>query len=222
MKGFVMNKRGSALLLLVLILGLPGCGGGDTEKGKGKKSASTAKITNKKNRMAQSDERAEGETMSLADAELQSFFSDMDDLVAFENSEERDFAEDQFAWSQDGEQLDTVYFEFGKDRVAEDQMDKLALNAEAAKELLEKAREQDSDAQLIIEGHACSSAGSEAYNKLISQKRAQDVADSLVEGGMDRDSLRVVGRGYDMPVVKDGDRDEQWANRRVELHVVHA
>jgi len=221
MKGFVMNKKGSALLLLALILGLPGCGGGDTDKGKGKKPASTKKMP-KKNRMAQSDERAEDDTMSLADAELQSFFSDMDDLVAFDDADDRELSDDQFAWSQEGEQLETVYFEFGKDRVAEDQVEKVALNAEAAKELLEKAREQAADVQLVVEGHACSSAGTQEYNKLISQRRAQEVTDSLVEGGMDRDNLRVVGRGYDMPVVRDGDRDEQWANRRVELHVVHA
>jgi len=44
----------------------------------------------------------------------------------------------------------------------------------------------------------------------------------VVADGIDRKDLQIVGRGKEMLVVKDGDRDEQWANRRVELHVVHS
>jgi len=205
------------LLLLALILGLPGCGGGD-------KKAKTTKAHDMSKKVAQ----AEGDlNMTLADAELsdeslRSFFDGMDELVAM-SDEELEQVADQFAWADaDQDDLEAVYYAFGKTTADEEQAAKIAYNVEQAKKLIADARAEGSDAQLIVEGHACASAGTPEYNLAISEKRAQDVANRLVEAGLDRDAIKVVGRGNGMLVVTDGDREEQWPNRRVELHVLRA
>ncbi|HLE76576.1 MAG TPA: OmpA family protein [Candidatus Babeliales bacterium] len=212
-----MNKKGSMLLLLALILGLPGCGGGD-------KKAKTTKAHDMSKKVAQ----AEGDSnMTLADAELsdeslRSFFDGMDEFVAM-SDEELEQVADQFAWADaDQDDLEAVYYAFGKTTADEEQAAKIAYNVEQAKKLIADARAEGSDAKLIVEGHACASAGTPEYNLAISEKRAQDVANRLVEAGLDRDAIKVVGRGNGMLVVTDGDREEQWPNRRVELHVLRA
>ena len=205
------------LLLLALILGLPGCGGGD-------KKAKTTKAHDMSKKVAQ----AEGDlNMTLADAELsdeslRSFFDGMDEFVAM-SDEELEQVADQFAWADaDQDDLEAVYYAFGKTTADEEQAAKIAYNVEQAKKLIADARAEGSDAKLIVEGHACASAGTPEYNLAISEKRAQDVANRLVEAGLDRDAIKVVGRGNGMLVVTDGDREEQWPNRRVELHVLRA
>jgi len=205
------------LLLLALILGLPGCGGGD-------KKAKTTKAHDMSKKVAQ----AEGDSnMTLADAELsdeslRSFFDGMDEFVAM-SDEELEQVADQFAWADaDQDDLEAVYYAFGKTTADEEQAAKIAYNVEQAKKLIADARAEGSDAKLIVEGHACASAGTPEYNLAISEKRAQDVANRLVEAGLDRDAIKVVGRGNGMLVVTDGDREEQWPNRRVELHVLRA
>jgi outer membrane protein OmpA-like peptidoglycan-associated protein len=213
-----MNKKGSALLLISLLVALPGCWDKDKTK---KKAPQKQKMTKK---MAQGDEFSDV-SMPLADADdmaddsLKSFFDSMDEeFVAFND----ETGEDKRWRDAEDNELETVYFAFGKHNVDDEQKEKVELNAEQAKKMLADAQDDDPDAKLIIEGHACASAGSAAYNLALSEKRAKEVADRLASSGISRDDLKVVGRGYEMLVVKEGSRDEQWANRRVELHVVHA
>lgn len=209
-----MNKKGTSLLLLALLLGLPGCGGG-------KKDTAPKK---QKQRMAQAGIDAEIAVADadLSDADLAGFFEGMEEFVALSDDELERVA-DEFAWADaDDSDLEAVYYEFGRANADEDQAEKVAYNAERAKQLLEEARAEDQSAKLVVEGHACASAGTPEYNLTISEQRAQDVAARLVEAGINRDDLRVVGRGNGMLVVDDGDREQQWPNRRVELHVLRA
>lgn len=218
-KGFVMNKKGSTLLLLALLAGLPGCGGGDKKP----KAVKDSKRMSKK--MAQADLDADMimADANLSDDELAGFFEGMGEFVALSDEELDQVADDQFAWADaEDSDLEEVYYAFGKASVDEEQAEKVAYNVEQAKILLEDARAEDDEVKLLVEGHACASAGSPEYNLAISEKRAQDVADRLIEAGIDRDCLKVVGRGNGMLAVQEGDREEQWPNRRVELHIVHA
>ena len=217
-----MNKKGPVLLLISLLVALPGC----WDKDKTKKKDTTQKQKMNKKMMAQRDEfsdvsmpLADADDMDMADDSLKSFFAGMEDeFVAFNDEAGADTAGVQ--WRDiEGNELETVYFEFGKHHVDEEQNEKVELNAEQAKKILADAKADDSDAKLIVEGHACASAGSAAYNLALSEKRAKEVADRLTADGISREDLRVVGRGYEMLVVQEGSRNEQWANRRVELHV---
>ncbi len=208
------------LLLISLLVALPGCW--DKDRG-AKKTQPKPKMSKK---MAQGDEFSDvsmplaDADMDIADDSLKSFFDDMDEeFVAF-NDEAPEGTNGYKQWRDaEGKELETVYFEFGKHHVDEEQNEKVALNAEQAKKILADAKVDDLDAKLIVEGHACASAGSAAYNLALSEKRAKEVADRLTADGISREDLKVVGRGYEMLVVQEGSRDEQWANRRVELHV---
>jgi len=69
---------------------------------------------------------------------------------------------------------------------------------------------------VTVEGFA-DPAGSAAYNRGLSQDRADNVLDYLVNAGLDRTSLRAVGYGESRQVVQGAERDMPGAqsNRRV-------
>ena len=69
---------------------------------------------------------------------------------------------------------------------------------------------------VTVEGHA-DPAGSRAYNRSLSQKRAESVAAYLTTAGLTGIELRPIGMGEDRVVIKGAERDEPGAqtNRRV-------
>lgn len=104
--------------------------------------------------------------------------------------------------------LKTIYFDFDKFDLRSDQYDALERDLEAIKQVTGEGK------AVVIEGHACK-VGSDAYNVILSEKRAQNVKKWLVKKGVVADKLKVVGRGNEMCIVEDGTREEQWPNRRV-------
>lgn len=108
----------------------------------------------------------------------------------------------------------TIYFDFDKFSLGEEQKISLDHNLTNVKKHVEKGD------TIVVEGHSCNSAGSDAYNVLLSEKRAQEVAKYLIEQGVSADKLKVVGRGNEMAIVPFGTRAQQAPNRRVELHIV--
>lgn len=79
---------------------------------------------------------------------------------------------------------------------------------------------------VTVEGHANSVTGLEdeettnKYGKALvplSQERAEFVVKKLKSYGVDGSRLSAVGRGGRQPVVKVGDKDNAWKNRRVEF-----
>lgn len=115
-----------------------------------------------------------------------------------------------------------IYFEFNKYGTLPDQESAIHADAQQIQDVLDSL---DEDMIVLIEGHACHSAGSSSYNLALSEKRAKYVRDFLVESGVHQDRIRIVGRGQDIPEIIDGkpitgDRKMQWPNRRVEIHLV--
>ncbi len=72
---------------------------------------------------------------------------------------------------------------------------------------------------LEIEGHADGS-GSEAYNRGLSQRRAEAIRDWLVSHGVDPARLRVRGRGESAPVEANELEEGREQNRRARFRVV--
>lgn len=73
--------------------------------------------------------------------------------------------------------------------------------------------------KIRIEGHT-DSDGKDAYNKKLSQQRADSVKSFLVKAGIDESRLEAVGYGEERPVA-DNDTDEgKEKNRRVEFNVI--
>lgn len=70
-----------------------------------------------------------------------------------------------------------------------------------------------------IAGHT-DSTGSEAYNQLLSEKRAQSVASYLVSRGVRADRFIVVGAGESRPIASNDTPEGRALNRRVEITIV--
>lgn len=109
--------------------------------------------------------------------------------------------------------LKAIYFDFNKNEVRKDQEPALKHDLKKIKEIIKQGHE------VIIEGHACNWAGEEAFNMMLSERRAQSVYDYLVKHGIAADKLKVVGFGFSMCVVPFGDKTEQAPNRRVEFFI---
>ena len=81
----------------------------------------------------------------------------------------------------------SVFFNIGKAKVASKKdLQNVKAVAEAAKA---------NNAKIVVTGYADSKTGSVAFNKNLSEKRAQTVADALVNMGVSRDNIEVVGAG---------------------------
>jgi OOP family OmpA-OmpF porin len=100
--------------------------------------------------------------------------------------------------------------------------DKAVLTAEAEGTLDQAVallKETDDVLEVRVEGHT-DSVGSEAYNKELSQRRAEAVVDYLVAQGVNSTRLVAVGMGEGFPVANNDTDAGRAANRRVDFVVV--
>ena len=73
--------------------------------------------------------------------------------------------------------------------------------------------------KIRIEGHT-DGRGKPAYNRRLSQRRAESVLRHLVAVGIDASRLRAKGFGPDRPIVPNDTRANRAKNRRVEFVVL--
>ncbi len=71
-------------------------------------------------------------------------------------------------------------------------------------------------ARVVIVGHT-DSIGSEAYNQALSERRAQAVANKLLESGVSPAQIEVQGEGESHPVADNRTAEGRAKNRRVEV-----
>ncbi|MCB1772750.1 MAG: OmpA family protein [Gammaproteobacteria bacterium] len=71
--------------------------------------------------------------------------------------------------------------------------------------------------KVMVAGHT-DSDGEEAYNKDLSQRRAQAVVSYLAEHGVDRNNMIAKGFGEEQPIAGNDTADGKAQNRRVELN----
>ncbi len=77
--------------------------------------------------------------------------------------------------------------------------------------------EYDKTAIHVI-GHT-DSTGSNSYNQQLSEKRAGSVARYLSQNGVQRDRMRMAGRGEERPVADNSSSSGRSQNRRVEIYL---
>ena len=165
---------------------------------------------------------ADGDTFLFDD--LNGEFNKLDD-----NIDATAVSADDFKWLEaeevlQSEAFDVVLFEFDKSNIRPDQEPRVKHNIAIAKELLE---ENGNEINFAVEGHACSSAGSAAYNLALSEKRAKVERDRFVAAGIPQERVKIVARGSEMPVLVNGapltgDRAAQAPNRRDEVHALYS
>lgn len=74
------------------------------------------------------------------------------------------------------------------------------------------------DNLIIVEGHT-DSTGSEAYNQRLSEQRASNVADYLIDRGVRAGNITVYGYGELRPKSGNETAEGRQLNRRVEIHI---
>ncbi len=237
-KGSTMKK--GCILLVVLLVGVSGCAR-RTKKGaavKETKPVETAQASDVAIPMAQDQSRSffddDLEGFELADNQNDAKPEAIDTSKANQVAEQpaQPEAEDEFAWVEEDEKrgqndLSIVYFDFDKYIIKQNEEEKVVSNAASIKKMLDEQEKKGLNPTVVIEGHACHSAGSAIYNLALSEKRAKVLADRLVGAGISRSQIKIVGRGTQFPAIKDGkpvtgNREEQWPNRRDEIAVINA
>lgn len=81
----------------------------------------------------------------------------------------------------------SVFFNIGKSKIASKK------DLQNVKDLAEVAKANNS--KIVVTGYADSQTGSASWNKTLSQKRAETVADELVNMGISRDNIEIVAAG---------------------------
>ncbi len=108
--------------------------------------------------------------------------------------------------------LRNIYFDF----------DKATFRTESYTELnkLERMMAENPNLKVEIAGHT-DAVGTTAYNKLLSQRRAEAVKDFLTKKGIDPRRITAVGYGKTRPLASNDDEEEgRELNRRVEFKVI--
>lgn len=212
------NIKKGCLLAIVLLISLPGCWG------KKKKKAETPKRTTASIDIPTNDTTA---LRSFFDEEVGEFVMSDEDAKNFDSVDQKVAEANEYAWIDKEGSADSafkrVHFGFDKYVISNDQRDIVEADIEVAKDILDK----NPEAVIVVEGHACSSAGSAIYNFALGEKRGKVVNDSLVASGVDANRLKIVSRGMEVPLIVDGkpltgSREQQALNRRVEFLVVNA
>jgi outer membrane protein OmpA-like peptidoglycan-associated protein len=169
---------------------------------------------------------------SSFDENLEAFALDDDSLHNFahdKNSSSQDDMQSKsgrksnsiFQWEdvtadQSKEEFKTIYFEFDKYHIKKEQEASLQADIAHAKKMIATGK------VIVIEGHACDSAGSAVYNMALSEKRAKFIASKFTDASVDKANIKIAARGQEMPIHKGGNKHEQAVNRRVEIYAIDA
>lgn len=213
-----MEARKGCFLLALLLVALPSCLNQKSTKPKKDKKKKAMKVAYADTNLS---------TDLLCD-DLIKFF-DSDESIAFYDEATKEVTE-VVTWADDAtvdivateEKLTTVYNECN-DHSAKDQDAAIAQNAEKVKQVLAAADKRGDKINIIVEGHT-DSMGPPHHNRELSTKRATYVAKGLEAAGVAPERIKIVGSGSTSPVTVDkkpviGSSEEQWLNRRVELHL---
>jgi outer membrane protein OmpA-like peptidoglycan-associated protein len=192
-----------------------------------KNSSARVKQSSKKTRQAL-QENLDAFVLAKDDLSSSTFALHNNDMnsFAFDKSAEKTTAQQDsaplFQWDnikaeESKKSFNTLYFDFNKQNIKSTETTKLNQDIELAKNV--QASIENDNKKIIIEGHACHSAGSAAYNLALSEQRARNVAKEFMNQGVDKNNIKIAPRGQEMPVAY-GNRAAQALNRRAEIFVI--
>ena len=158
--------------------------------------------------------RAEEEARLAAEEEARRLAEEEARLAAEEEArrlaeEEARLAAEAAALHEEMMSLSTIYFNYDRSNVREDQRPALDENAQ-------KLREYQPEDMVVVEGHA-DERGTIEYNLALGERRAQAVKTYLVDAGVADGRIETVSFGEEKPAVMGSDESALSQNRRVEL-----
>jgi outer membrane protein OmpA-like peptidoglycan-associated protein len=231
------------ILSLVLLLSLPGCfGRKDSDQQSRRNMQENIDVFSKVRTSMDTEDDIELDDEDLDDEYAESkpnFFTFEDEEEALVPAQEGDeYSEDEFPELEELDESDeyswvdmaaddefkNVYYQFNHYGISPQQQKAVDHNIEQVKQLLADLNTQAKPV-IVLEGHACQE-GAPAYNVALSEKRAKSVADLFVAAGVDKNIIKVVGRGQEVPAiingkVVNGSREDRAPNRRVEVRVIY-
>jgi len=161
------------------------------------------------------------EAFALDDDSFHNFAHDQNHTPQKQNSSTKSsnkpnsiFQWEDLAADQSKQDFKTIYFEFDKYKINKEQESVLKSDIEYAKKMIGLGK------VIVIEGHACDSAGSAVYNMTLSEHRAKFIATKFMDAGIEKTNIKIAARGQEMPIMKGGNRQQQSINRRVEVFAI--
>jgi peptidoglycan-associated lipoprotein len=108
--------------------------------------------------------------------------------------------------------LQTIYFNFDRAVIRDDQKPTMRANTDAV-------QEQQEWRIIVVEGN-CDERGSEEYNLALGERRANSVKDYLVNSGVRASRVDTVSFGESKPAVQGHDEAAWKWNRRADFRVI--
>jgi peptidoglycan-associated lipoprotein len=109
-------------------------------------------------------------------------------------------------------ELQTIYFDFDRAVIRDDQQPTMRSNADAIER-------HDEWRTIVLEGN-CDERGSEEYNLALGERRANSVKQYLVNSGIPASRIDTVSFGESKPAVQGHDEAAWKWNRRVDFRVM--
>ncbi len=207
-------KKYIHIFLCSLVIITAGCGKKKNNQPTNNQAANKKAYT-KNNKKSSFDENLDA--FALDDDSLHNFAHDKNSPSQDANQSSK--ANAIFQWEdaavdQSKNDFKTIYFEFDKYKITNEQEAALLADIEHAKKMIQAGK------IIVIEGHACDSAGSAVYNMTLSEHRAKFIATKFMDAGINKANIKIAARGQEMPVHKGGNKHQQAVNRRVEVFAI--
>lgn len=215
-----MLKKNFAQIMFIFLAIIPFISGCKKEKSKLHKQSFFSKVKEKYSKKSDKETTSTIKAFDLSDDSMKSFALNdtlpqhtsnlptipeaTNKLVAWEN-EAADDSKNTFK---------RLLFEFNSYVLQPNQQKNLKFDIKQAKQMIKDGK------TIVIEGHACHSAGSAIYNLALSEKRARYVAKQFADANIDPQNIKIAPRGQEMPLIKGGNREQQALNRRVEIFAI--
>jgi outer membrane protein OmpA-like peptidoglycan-associated protein/tetratricopeptide (TPR) repeat protein len=107
---------------------------------------------------------------------------------------------------------DKIFFDFDDFKLDSIDIDKL--------DSLYNFLNKNHNAITLISTHT-DNIGSDEYNKLLSEKRAQSIINYLIKRGIDRSRIYYMGYGYEIPSDDNNTKEGRQLNRRAEFKIIY-
>ena len=166
----------------------------------------------------------------VAQDSVKSFFDeDIDDLALMDAplAVPVETDDSDYAWieQKNDNGLKKVLFDFDKWTLKGTQKEAAAFNAQRIRDIMATHTQEGKKVKFVINGNSDHAAGSDEYNRILSNKRAKVLEDYLVANGVPRHTITSVGRGSDIPEIINGKPctgsiDQQAPNRRDEIQLI--